>query len=53
MAERTSYAPGTPCWADLGSPDTQAAAGFYGGLFGWEASIDPRPETIGAQLGSY
>jgi predicted enzyme related to lactoylglutathione lyase len=31
----------------LGSPDTQAAAEFYGSLFGWTAAIDPRPEAGG------
>src|ERR1700746_780775 len=35
MSERTSYAPGTPCWVDLGSPDLDASVDFYGGLFGW------------------
>jgi uncharacterized protein len=47
MTERTSYAPGTPSWVDLGSPDTAASAAFYGGLFGWTAEIDPRPEAGG------
>src|SRR6478672_3795622 len=47
MGERTSYAAGTPSWVDLGSPDTAAAATFYGGLFGWAAEIDPRPEAGG------
>jgi predicted enzyme related to lactoylglutathione lyase len=47
MAERTSYPPGTPSWVDLGSPDTSAAADFYGGIFGWKAEIDPRPEAGG------
>lgn len=47
MAERTSYAPGTPSWVDLGSPDSAAAAAFYGGLFGWTAEMDPRPEAGG------
>jgi predicted enzyme related to lactoylglutathione lyase len=42
MAERTSYPPGTPCWVDLGSPDTASAARFYGSLFGWEfADLGP------------
>ena len=36
MAERTSYAPGTPSWADLTVPDLDAALRFYGGLFGWD-----------------
>ncbi|MGH9106527.1 MAG: VOC family protein [Acidimicrobiales bacterium] len=47
MAERTSYLPGTPCWVDLGTTDTQAAARFYGGLLGWAAAIDSRPEASG------
>jgi len=47
MAERTSYAPGTPSWVDLGSPDPTAAAAFYGGVFGWTAEMDPRPEAGG------
>jgi predicted enzyme related to lactoylglutathione lyase len=47
MGERTSYLPGTPSWVDLGSPDTAASAAFYGGLFGWQADIDPRPEAGG------
>jgi predicted enzyme related to lactoylglutathione lyase len=25
-----------PCWVDTAQPDPEAAAGFYGGLFGWE-----------------
>jgi uncharacterized protein len=47
MIERTSYPPGTPSWVDLGSPDTAASAAFYGGLFGWTAEMDPRPEAGG------
>jgi len=47
MATRESYAPGTPSWVDLGSPDTAATAAFYGSLFGWTADIDPRPEAGG------
>jgi uncharacterized protein len=30
------YIPGVPCWIDTNQPDPQAAAGFYGGVFGWE-----------------
>jgi uncharacterized protein len=49
MSERTSYAPGTPCWVDLGSPDLNASIEFYGGLFGWDV-----PETENAeQTGGY
>jgi predicted enzyme related to lactoylglutathione lyase len=40
------YAPGTPSWVDLGSPDVDASISFYGGLFGWSAS-DPLPEGEG------
>jgi predicted enzyme related to lactoylglutathione lyase len=47
VAERSGYVPGTPCWVDLGSPDTKGAAQFYGQLFGWAAEIDPRPEAGG------
>jgi predicted enzyme related to lactoylglutathione lyase len=32
----TPWEPGTPCWVDLGTPDRDAAATFYSGLFGWE-----------------
>jgi uncharacterized protein len=44
MPEMTSYEPGEPCWADLASPDPEAAKVFYGGLFGWGSSTpsDPR-----------
>jgi uncharacterized protein len=37
MGERDSYAPGTFCWADLGTTDADAAKAFYSGVFGWEA----------------
>lgn len=47
MASRSAYEPGTPSWVDLGSPDAQAAAAFYGALFGWTAEMDPRPEAGG------
>ena len=36
---------GEPCWIELFTPDTDAAAAFYGGLFGWTAT-DP-DETFG------
>jgi hypothetical protein len=41
MGERTQYAPGTFCWADLASTDQPAAKEFYTGLFGWEAEDIP------------
>jgi uncharacterized protein len=44
MGERDSYAPGTFCWADLGTTDAAAAQEFYVGLFGWEAEPLPAGE---------
>ncbi|MET9416720.1 VOC family protein [Streptomyces klenkii] len=42
----TDFVPGSPSWLDLGSPDTAAAARFYGSVFGWE--FQPHgPETGG------
>jgi predicted enzyme related to lactoylglutathione lyase len=49
MSERASYTPGTPCWVELGTPDIEAAAAFYGELFGWE--IPELPNS--AELGGY
>jgi len=31
----------------MGSPDVQGSAAFYGGLFGWAAEMDPRPDAGG------
>jgi uncharacterized protein len=48
MSERTAYDPGVPSWVDLSSPDTEASASFYGGLFGWEVqSAGPVEDTGG------
>ena len=47
MPERTSYAPGTPCWVDIGT-DLDAAKPFYTGLFGWTTmDAGPVEETGG------
>jgi predicted enzyme related to lactoylglutathione lyase len=51
MSERTSYAAGTPCWVELGTPDLDAAIDFYSGLFGWEVPTPP-PE-VDEQTGGY
>lgn len=40
------YAPGTPSWIDLGSPDPDGSIAFYGELFGWTAT-EPAPDTGG------
>ncbi len=47
MSERTSYAPGTPCWVDLGTPDIEGAAEFYGSLFGWSVEEGENSEQTG------
>lgn len=47
MSERTSYVPGTPCWVDLATPDVEAAARFYGELFGWDVPERPDSGTMG------
>jgi uncharacterized protein len=49
MAEFSGYAPGTPCWVDLGSPDVDASVSFYGELFGWQAD-DAGPDSGGYRL---
>lgn len=49
MSERTSYAPGTPCWVDLATPDIEAAERFYGELLGWE--IPELPDS--AEMAGY
>jgi uncharacterized protein len=41
------FAPGTPGWVDLASPDAAAARDFYGKLFGWEAQVG------GPEVGEY
>ncbi|MGD9999096.1 MAG: VOC family protein [Ilumatobacteraceae bacterium] len=50
MAERTSYAPGTPSWVDVSTPSTAIAADFYTALFGWTAEMAPQPEAGGYGL---
>jgi predicted enzyme related to lactoylglutathione lyase len=36
LPERDGYIAGVPCWVDTSQADPDAAAEFYGGLFGWE-----------------
>jgi predicted enzyme related to lactoylglutathione lyase len=36
MSDQDRYIPGVPCWIDTNQPDPDAAAAFYGGLFGWQ-----------------
>jgi predicted enzyme related to lactoylglutathione lyase len=43
------YEEGVPSWVDLGTSDIDAAARFYGALFGWEAPEAP-PEAGGYRV---
>lgn len=43
------YEAGVPSWVDIGVPDKQVAADFYGALFGWEALEGP-PEAGGYRV---
>jgi hypothetical protein len=43
----TDYIPGTPNWVDLGTTDVDAAAAFYGAVFGW------RFQSAGPDAGGY
>jgi predicted enzyme related to lactoylglutathione lyase len=46
MSQITTHAPGTFCWAELGTTDPEAAKKFYAGVFGWDAKDTPAGETI-------
>src|SRR5262245_13785232 len=48
MTERDSYEHGTPSWADHSSADPEAAARFYGELFGWETEDVMPPGSDGS-----
>jgi uncharacterized protein len=50
MPERDGYIPGVPCWVDTTQPDPDAAAEFYGGLFGWEFKDAMPPGSDGKYL---
>ena len=38
MPDVDGFAPGTPSWVDLASPDLDASAAFYGELLGWDCN---------------
>ena len=46
MGKRTSYAPGTFSWADLGTTDAEGAKSFYGRLLGWRGEDMPAGEGM-------
>lgn len=41
----TDFLPGSPCWIELGVPDTGAAAAFYRTVLNWE--YEPAPAAVG------
>ncbi|MFH8727525.1 VOC family protein [Streptomyces termitum] len=43
----TRYTHGSPCWLDLGSPDTGVSAAFYSAVLGWEF------RSAGPEAGGY
>jgi uncharacterized protein len=47
VLERDGYPPGVPCWIDTSQPDPEAAAAFYGGLFGWDLEDQMPAEAPG------
>lgn len=47
MPERDGYPAGVPCWVDTSQPDPEAAATFYGGLFGWDFEDRMPPDSGG------
>ena len=49
MSERDGYIFGVPCWVDTSQFDPDAAAEFYGGLFGWELD-DAMPAGSAGQV---
>src|ERR687896_2280000 len=47
MSEQDRYIPGVPCWIDTTQPDPDAAAAFYGDLFGWDMEDSMPPGSPG------
>ena len=51
MQEAPSYAPGTFCWVELGTTDSEGAKKFYTELFGWSFSDSPMgPDMVYTML---
>jgi predicted enzyme related to lactoylglutathione lyase len=44
------YAPGTPSWVELSSPDTDSSAAFYCDVIGWSTTQAGPPETGGYRM---
>ena len=41
LQESSDYAPGTFCWVELATSDSEAAKKFYTQLFGWDFQDNP------------
>lgn len=50
MPVRTSYALGTPCWADVSTLAIDQGIAFLTGLLGWSAHTVPDPEAGGYMI---
>lgn len=49
-ASGVTRAPGAPIWADMATPDVDAALKFYNALFGWEGKPEENPDAGGYAL---
>lgn len=47
MPTYDTHAPGTFCWIELQTTDSESAKKFYGGLLGWTFEDNPMPEGMG------
>jgi len=47
MSDPDRYISGVPCWVDTTQPDPEAAAEFYGALFGWRLEDMMPPDAPG------
>jgi uncharacterized protein len=45
MVDRDGYIEGVPCWVDTTQRDPDAAASFYGSLFGWDLENMMPPDS--------
>jgi predicted enzyme related to lactoylglutathione lyase len=48
MSERNGFQPGVPCWVETWQDDGDAAASYYGRIFGWEAEQTASPDDGGS-----
>jgi predicted enzyme related to lactoylglutathione lyase len=46
MAKIESYEPGSFCWAELATSDTESAKKLYTGLFNWTVQEHPMPQGV-------